>query len=286
MKKSYKNILVAVVVVILVILIYKSPDEPYWRKENPINAIRVGRIYAYYLLNSYKQGLLRMSVNPAKAKIENSEFKEISRVEMDEQLEKKQIHISITAPIYTEQKDEEMILMAFERCASFVAMTFAYKGWLDEIVEIPEKGKMLFSVAVRYYIPADDRVAPKLVRKTANLPLLRNFTGRIGTTGRWVVFDYNYKYNLNDYFDWLLKEGESYSQQKLKESEEFADRQLEMDKESFEKFCEELMESADNSLALLYHFGSVAMTAQMKRIDGMYKIINEDEQGQMKENNE
>jgi hypothetical protein len=273
MKNPVKIVIILIVILGIGILIYRSPDEAYWLKENPQNAIEIGRAYAYYLLNSYKQGLLKMSVDPAKAKIENSNFRQIAMMDMYDQLEKKKMPVDITAPLITEQKDEDMELIALEKFESFIVMTFAYKSW-DKIVQIPDKGKMLFSVAVRYHNPIDNRLVTKLVRKIANLPLLRNLTGRIGTTGRWVVFDYNYKYNLNDYFDWVLKEGENYDREQLKESEEFM-RYLE-NKESFEKFSKkELEEFIARGLDFLYEWGSMAVEKQIDRIERFYKAQQE-----------
>jgi len=134
---------------------------------------------------------------------------------------------------------------------------------------------MLFSVGVRYYNPIDNRIALKLVRKIANLPLLRNFTGRMGTTGRWVVIDYNYKFNLNDYFDWVLKKGDNYSQKILKQSEEFMGQPLFTSKESFEKFRKELLASVDRGLDFLYEWSSMTVEKQIARIEGLYKVQRE-----------
>ena len=270
MKKHIKIIIILIVLLVIGILIYRSPDEAYWLRENPQDAIKIGCTYAYYLLNSYKEGLLEMSIAPARAKIENSNFRQITMVNMHEWwiLEKKKIHIEITAPLFTEQKDENMELITLEKLESFIVMTFAYKSW-DKIVEIPNKGKMLFSIAVRYFNPIDNRIVPKLVRKIANLPLLRNFTGQLGTTGRWVVFDYNYKYNLNDYFDWVSKEGENYTRKQHKESEEFM--QQFGSEESFEEFRKELDESLDKGLNFFYEWGSMAVEKQVERVERLYK---------------
>lgn len=268
MRRNTKIISLLIVLSLIGIFIYKSPDEAYWFKENPQDAIKIGRTYAYYLLNSYKQGLLKMSIDPAKTKIEKSNFHQIAISEIRDLTEKKKIIAEITAPLLAEQGDEDMELIILEKLESFIVMTFAYKSW-EKIVEIPGKGKMLFSVGVRYYNPIDNRIALKLVRKIANLPLLRNFTGRMGTTGRWVVIDYNYKYNLNDYFDWVLKEGDNYSQKKLNESEELM-RQLNS-KELLEKFRKELTRGLD----FLYGWGSATVENQIEYIEELYRVPQE-----------
>ncbi len=273
MKKSVKTIIILIIILVLGILIYRSPDEAYWLwlKENPQDAIEIGRTYAYYLLNSHKEGLLKMSVNPAKAKIENSNFRRIALVDMHNQLEKKQILMDITDPFFASESNQEMELITLEKLRTFIVMTFAYKCW-DKIVEIPDKGKLLFSVAVRYHNPRDNRLVPKLIRKVANLPLLRNFTGRMGTTRRWVVFDYNYRYNFNDYFEWVLKEGESYSQKQLEGSEEFMKQLASVESlEKYKKFIKEIEESTHRMIYFLYEWGSIAVGKQIYHMDRLYK---------------
>ena len=265
MLKKSKTILFLVIALTLGVFVYKSPDEAWWHRENTQEAIKIGRRYAFYLLNGYKDGLLRISTEPAKTKVINSNFRSLSFVEMDEQLEKKKIHISLTAPLYEEQKDENMELITLEKLESFIVMTFAYKSW-DKIAEIPEKGKMLFSVAVRYYNPLDGRLVFRLIRKIVNLPFLHNFTGNLGTTGRWVVFDYNYKYNSADYFDWLLKYGEGYSNKQLEESERFLE-----DEQSFDKFDE----SVDSGLDFLYEWGVTAIKGQPDRFNKLSIMLQE-----------
>ena len=260
-------------ILVLGILIYRSHDEAYWLKGDPQDAIEIGRTYAYYLLNSHKEGLLKMSVNRAKAKIENSNFPRIGLVDMYEQLQKKQLLMDITDPFLVSESDQEMELITFEKFMSFIVMTFAYKCW-DKIVEVPDKGKMLFSVAVRYYNPIDNRLVPKLIRKIANLPVLRNFTGRMGTTGHWVVLDYNYRYNLNDYYEWVLKEGEKYSQKQRERSEEFMKEVG--SEESLEKFTKEIDESTYRMLDFLHQWGIMAVEKQINRIERSYRKVQQE----------
>jgi hypothetical protein len=269
MKLPIKIIIKIIAPIVIGILIYQSPDEAYWLKENSKDAIEIGRTYALFLLNGYKQGLLEMSIDPAKAKIEKSKFREIAKTDIYYQLENKKINTEIIAPLFQGEESQDMELIMLEKLESFVVMTYAYTGW-DRIVEIQDKGKMLFSIGVRYFNPIEDnRILPKLFRKLANLPLLRKFTGRLGTKGQWLVFDYNYKYNLSDYFDWVLKEGENNSQKKLKESEEFA-RKL-GNKESFDKFRIEIFESTDIGLEFCYEWGSMRVEKQIELFEGLYK---------------
>jgi len=268
MRRNIKIIILAFLL-ITGIFIYKSPDEAYWLKPDTQKAIRIGRTYAYYLLSGHKKGLLEMSIEPAKTKIEESNFHEIAISEMTKQIEKKEyIDIEIIAPLLEERNDENMELIRLVKFESFIVMTFAYKSW-NNIVEIPGKGKMFFSVGMRYHTPIDHQIETKIVRKIANLPLLRNFTGRMGTTGQWLVFAYSYKYSLNDYFDWVLKEGEYYSKRKNEEFEELQEPgKL---KKHIDKILKELAGS-QKSLDFLYAWGSIEVERQIENMESLYNI--------------
>ncbi len=271
--KSVVAIILLLTLIILGILIYRSPDEAHWIQESPFEAIETGRIYAFYLLKGYKKDLQNISIDPAKTKIENSDFSEITLSDISNLMENKKINIEITSPLLVlyQQEDGDMELVMLEKLESFIAMTFAFKS-LDKIVEVPVKGKMFFSIALRYYQPDDDRTIPKLIRKTANLPLLRKLTGRMGTTGRWVVFEYNYTYNLKDYFDWVLKEGENYTLRKQREGQEFI-KQLESgeSKKVFEELFKDMEEKVEISLDSLYAWGILKTETQIKHINKLYQ---------------
>jgi len=286
MRRNTKIIIILIVLSVIGIFIYKSPDEAYWLKEDLKDAIEIGRTYAWNLFQGYKQGLLRVSIDPAKTKIEKLNLREISDLEIHEQLrkvqldpeslfEKKQLgKYGIVSPLFSESKMMELIIL--EKVENFVVMTFGYEDYNEGLVGIPEKGKMLFSVAVRYYQPIDKRFVNRIVRKILNVPLLRNFTGKMGTTGHWVVFDYNYKYNRTDYLYWVLMEGENLSKKYDKELEEVLAKIK--DKESSEKRMTEIKESADRGLNFLYKWGSKAVEEQTEHIEGLYnKVQQEDE---------
>ncbi len=112
--KNYKTILLFIILG-FGILIYNSPDEAWWYKKDNQDAIKIGRRFAFSLLNSYKKGLLKISVEPAKSKILNSDFKCIPSVEMADRLKNKKIHISLTDPLFGEQGNQNIELIAFEQ---------------------------------------------------------------------------------------------------------------------------------------------------------------------------
>lgn len=260
-----KLVVLLVIISALGILIYWSPDEAYGLRDDPDEAVKVGRLYAYDLLYADRDNLLEMSVEPATSKLRATDLAIVNTSEMFSQLEKVELR-SLATPLVVEERDEHMRLMAYERLSNFIVMTFAYQVG-DGIVEIPAKGKLLYSVAVRYYKPSDDRLIPKLARKIANLPLVRNFTGRLGTTGRWVVFDYYYKYDLNDYFTWALEDGRNYSQNRAREAAAFT-KQLEQG----QQVMESLKKSTDRSLEFLYDWGSITTEKQIETIGRLHEI--------------
>jgi hypothetical protein len=178
-------------------------------------------------------------------------------------------YVSPLTPILFANKENEvdLELMLFERCEIFAVMTFAYKS-LESIVEIPEKGKMLFSIATRYYNPEDTKLFGKLIRKIANLPLLNKILGRFGTTGKWVVFDYNYKYNLNDYLEWINGEG----QDRIAEWKKSNDLIIQLkNKHGWERFWKSTSERAGRGLAFLYEWGSIRVGRQIELIEELDK---------------
>jgi len=280
MNKSTKNVIILVVVILIGILIYYSPDESH-HIENIQDAIKIGRTYAYNLLISDKYRLIEMSISPAKEKIDSLNLQSplFNRVTYKERadiydcLTKEKIPYDYIAPLTPilfakEENEVDLKLMLFERYTTFAVMTFAYKT-LNGVVEIPEKGKMLFSIATRYYKPEDDKLIGKLIRKIANLPLLNKITGRFGTTGKWMVFDYNYKYNLNDYLEWINEEGQDRLLKEWEESNELTN-QLKIEQD-WKKFMKSTNEYVEKSLVFLYEWGSIEVKKQIERIEKLYK---------------
>ena len=282
MNRMRRNIipLVAAIAVLIGFLIYNSPDDSHPR-ENIQDAIKLGRTYAYNLLISDKNRLSQMSFGQAKDKIDKANLQSplFTRATIEERskiyrrlMEEEKMPYNFVSPLtpilFAEKENEvDLELMLFERCEVFAVMTFAYKS-LESIVEIPEKGKMLFSIATRYYNPEDIRLFGKLIRKVANLPLLNKIIGRFGTTGKWVVFDYNYKYNLNDYLQWITGEG----QDRFAESKRSDDLISKLkNRQDWERFWKSTSERTGRKLAFLYEWGSDQVERQIELIEELDK---------------
>lgn len=283
MTKTSRNILTLFIIIFTGILIYRSPDESHYR-DTTQEAIKTGRAYAYKLLISDKRALLETSFNPAKDKITGLNLKEplfqrlsdIERVNVYDRLMEKQIPYNYISPlspiIFAKNENEiELELLMFSRYSIYIVMTFAYKS-LDCMVAIPEKGKMLFSVAMRYYEPTDERLNSKLIRKIANLPLLKMVVGRYGTTGRWLVFDYNYKYNLNDYLEWINNVSLDWL---TSEREKFIELKSQLKtKQGFQSLRKSIIESAEMSSVLQYDWANSMLVKQIEQIE---KLLKDDE---------
>ena len=111
--------------------------------------------------------------------------------------------------ILDEDVKKKMKLIKLENKDDSVTMTFAYAIDVDgdgyyNIIELPEKGKMMFTVTFEY-LPVDgDNFIQKLIRKISNIPLLSLILGKWGTSYRWLCADYKYNYNLYDYYEWVV----------------------------------------------------------------------------------
>jgi len=68
-----------------------------------------------------------------------------------------------------------------------------------------------------------------------------------------MVFDYFYKYNLNDYFNWVLVNGESETLKQSKEIQSMSKKLTVPD--FFRAFHEKARLSADTTIGLLYDSG-------------------------------
>jgi len=270
---SFKILKIIIGLLIIGGIFYYSPEEGYWLRD-PMHGIEMGRTCSLYLFCSSKSALLQACIDPAKAQIEQTTFRELSLSDISEDLEK--IHLDpktlsigkygIIAPLYPEMEDMKLILLQSNR--SLMVMTFAYEKH-HKVVEIPGKGKILFTLGMRYIEVVDKRLFPKIIRKIANMPLIRGFTGTAGTAGRWVLFDYKYEIDRNEYLDWLLKDGNSVSQKHDEAVKNF--QALIKDTKSYEKWINGLKEHAMEELDLAYEWGSKAIQKQYRFLENLQR---------------
>ena len=279
MRRRKKLLVFGIIVIVLVLgfLIYRSPDNEYRLQENTAEAIEIGRIYSFGLFANAEQPGMRIlwSIEPAPIKLKNYDFKQaqsLSSIFEHGEKNKGRLYSLWSA------EREEMELVALERLGSTLVMTFAYMPFNEKkIAEIPGKGKILFAIAAHYFDPEEDKLffkyTDKLLRKIANLPILQEFTGYSKAKGIWKVFDFKYTYNRNDYYNWILKEGENYHihdvQNANKEWEEWR-------KKPIREFMEYVNRTAEEMVDFSYTWANQTMDSQIKNIqeiDKEYKKV-------------
>jgi hypothetical protein len=97
-----------------------------------------------------------------------------------------------------------------------------------------------------------------------------NLTQGVGQTGKWLVFDYNYKYNMNNYRSWVLEEGENYSRIQQEETTEFLE-QMKND----ENFLEKLKEESSEYNTMMFVWLEIATEKQINHIEKSHNHIEE-----------
>ncbi len=300
-RKHIKCLAVSAILLLSIMYYFASDDNNYWLKDVPKSSTKTGRSYAYALFTGDENTLLSMSLDPAKEKISkltaksiNILFSKKSDRERHDLLDK----FPALYPILSEEiKPGNLELISWERLGSFAVMTFAYKDsnipLSNKPVEIPGKGKMLVTIVARHYQPADQRLLPIMIRKMSNI-FNNLYALESGTKGRWMVIDFKYNFSLNDYYEWVVKEGDTVAQQqaaKRYESHARLLRFIEQREEKYVKqskppvkeqevFAESLIKSMSDyrqlaltNLNVLYSWGSIAGEHQYNRVEDTYRTF-------------
>ncbi len=212
------------VIVILIVLmclglfqIYDSPDENHKYAADLQGTINAGHQFSWLLFIGYKGGLLDQFdfTDWARSKLKEKDIQQVFRNKILDKYKAgggKYEH-ELSSILYKEPEDIELV--ALERQQNYTAMTFKLNKRFTNSPDLPDKGGLVYSVVFSYGERPDGALWKKVLRKTANaVPFCSSF----GTTGRWVVVDYNYTYNQSDYVTWYLREGDSLVNQKQKEN--------------------------------------------------------------------
>lgn len=240
--KKIRKILIVIIVLILGVIIYRFFDNQ--SKLNYRCPIEMGKKFAIYLFLGKKEKLLKMPLNElAKTKVENTSF---THTAIENIMTNQNLFIIYclysSLPLFENEiiKMVKMEPVMFEKFGSDIVVTFICKNEIDEIIEIPGKGKMLFSVALYYH----EDYLPTLILKVTNfstigcftesifskvteLPIIGRFIKNILTKKQWVIFDYGYKYTFNDYAEWVIKEAAEFRKKQCEESKKYLEHFLE-----------------------------------------------------------
>jgi hypothetical protein len=190
----------------------------------------------------------------AKSKLKKANIKQITPIEI---LDKYKADGGtnkwpLSSMLFKEPKDIELV--ALERQKLFLAMTFK----LNDSPILPDKDEMMCSVVFRYYQPHDKTLWKQILRKLANAA---PFCSHFGTTGKWLVVDYSYTYNQNDYSIWYLREGDAYHDKEKKKTSNF------IDKLRSQKGRQEFMDKALNDLSVLEMWASAWVEKYPQHVD-------------------
>jgi hypothetical protein len=217
-----------VVFVVLVLLcfgflyVYISPEENDKYKSDLEGVIKKGHWFAWLLFIGNKDWLIKQFdfSEDVKEKLKAADIRQEFSVDISEKYKAQggKYEHALISVLYKEPKNIELV--ALERLRNdnqHVAMTFA----VNDSPNLPDKGRMLYSVVFRYYNPGNKTSWEKALRKIANaVPLCSAF----GTAGKWIVVAYSYTYDQSDFATWWLREGDVFRAQKEKENEIFYKR--------------------------------------------------------------
>ena len=234
MRKNRYYLIIIGILVILGIGIYYSPSQSKWILSNSEYPIKTARNCSEAFLNTNKMVLLPLIDKSNKTLINEIKSLDIPELSLFE-IEKKCMELSsdsLRSSCLSQMNwaNRKLRLMAFERTGSglFVVVTFAYEFnngtskhpyWVTTY--IPGKGPLLITVGLAYDSQFPDSICSNSLscdkslklyefrQKVLNLPLIRKFSESKGLTGKWVVDTIHYSYDLNDYFNWIIKSAQN-----------------------------------------------------------------------------
>lgn len=215
-----------IVIVVLALLcfgsvyVYLSPADNHKYESDLEGVIKKGQWFGWLLFTGNKDWLIKEFdfSKDAKEELKAADIRQEFQVGVLTKYEEQggKYKPVLRSMLFKEPKDIELV--ALERVRRHhVGMTFT----LNESPNLPDKGRMLYSVVFRYYNPGNKSFWEEIMRKIANaVPLFSSF----GTPGKWIVVAYSYTYNQSDFARWWLREGDTFQAQEDKENEGFYER--------------------------------------------------------------
>ena len=115
----------------------------------------------------------------------------------------------IVFPLFLGDEDNYIELVAYEKQDNLLVLTYAYSS-CGKKVEIPERGKMLYSLIMAYLRSEEGGWFGKIKRKITNISWLGKIARGKGSSLRWYIMDYKYDSSLADYRKWYDTKGKEY----------------------------------------------------------------------------
>jgi hypothetical protein len=99
--------------------------------------------------------------------------------------------------------DSRMQLLRLRRHGDFLVLTFAALDDTASSQFVRIDGRpLIVSVAIRYFVSVPTDQLGQWLRKLANVNFLPDFVRR-RASGDWYLIDYQYSFNLREYYDWV-----------------------------------------------------------------------------------
>lgn len=214
---------------------YDFFNQPDFTKSKIEDAIKLGQIYSYALLTNQLnittfdgRTLLEASSGNAKEKFHKLSIDASWMAKAANEFEKKG-ESRLTKAIHSKNSlvnQYDLELDGLVRNGSYVDLRFSYYEFpisinekedcsLCSVIEIPGRNQMQYHIKSRYELYHDNRLGSVILDKVFNFspiyfvstkiiyPILGINLTYSNTRGHWVVHDFDYNYNLNDYYNWL-----------------------------------------------------------------------------------
>lgn len=212
-KKKIKFISWLIVILVFGISLHLSKEDNFQYRYNWRYAINIGHEYAYSLFMGNKRALRRNSLIPQSKINEIYEHPAINNLSI-------RMHVinmlQADKPVYERSRPlgeilhlekEDLVPTKYEYKNNLILVTTFEPKVNDIDIKIPEKGKLRFSLAMRYYESTDQSPWRVIIRKAANLPIINLLFSDLGTAGNWYIYDYHYHFNQDEYLAWFIKDG-------------------------------------------------------------------------------
>lgn len=238
-EQKINQIILCIIGVFLIFLYslyhYDFFNQPNFTKPKIEDAIRLGQIYSYALLTNQLnittfdgRTLFETSSGSAKEKFQKLNI-DVSWMAKAANAFKEKAGSKLQQASHAENllvNEYDLELGELIRNGSYVDLKFLYYDFpigikqkeecpLCYIIEISSEGPMSYRIKSRYEIYSDNRVGSVILNKIFNFapiyfvstkiihPILGINLTYSNTRGHWVVYDFDYNYNLNDYYNWL-----------------------------------------------------------------------------------
>lgn len=181
-------------------------------------AIERGRTFSLYILNGEVAQLVPAAYSTAARKLKDSPPASFHDVTREQFLSLPSSAISPLFAVFT-PPDARMQLYKLNRREDDFVMTFAaLRGYKDGYIGA-DGHPLVVSVAVRYVEAQPKGLLAEWRNRLTNFSWLPNSV-RTSVSGDWYLIDYEYSYNLRDYYGWVRRNEQRLHEKLIQEQKE------------------------------------------------------------------